>query len=64
MDCPDGCLLESDCDNNTALAVFTICIGFIGVCGGLICHIYSLNKRLEENINLTDEEVPPSYQAL
>ena len=64
MDCPNDCVLESDCDNNTIFIVFTICIGFLGICGGLICHIFTLNKKLEENTNLSEEEVPPSYQEL
>ena len=65
MECPSGCVLETTCDNNTTFIISTICIGFVGFCGGLICHIISLHKKLEENTNLIEEEeVPPLYQTL
>jgi hypothetical protein len=62
MECPNGCVLESDCSENTTFIIFTICIGFTGVFGGLICHIFSLNKKIEDNSNSTsDREAPPLY---
>ena len=64
MECPSGCVLESVCDNNTSFIISSISIAFVGFCGGLICHIISLHKKLEENNNLPEDEVPPLYQEL
>ena len=64
MECPSGCVSETTCDNNTTFIVSSICIGFIAFCGGLFCYIFSLHKKLEDNTNLSDEEVPPLYRAL
>ena len=68
MDCPTGCISENECSDNTSILVTAIFLAFIGFCGGQMCYIVSLSRKLN-NLTRGDEdrpltETPPPYQRI
>ena len=71
MDCPLGCISQNECSDNTSILVTAIFLAFIGFCGGQMCYIVSLSRKIN-NLTMgdgTDEdraltETPPPYQRI
>ena len=71
MDCPTGCISENECSDNTSILVTAIFLAFIGFCGGQMCYIVSLSRKLnrltsggETDDERTLIETPPPYQRI
>ena len=69
MLCPDGCISEDVCSDESTFIITSIFLAFIGFCGGQMCYIVSLRKKLDEFQYPGDDEVtnllretPPPYQ--
>lgn len=71
MDCPIGCVSQNECSDNTSILVTAIFLAFIGFCGGQMCYIVSLSRKLN-SLTQGDEiheertlvETPPPYQRI
>ncbi len=69
MSCPTGCISQNVCSDDSTFIITVIFLAFIGFCGGQMCYIVSLKRKLddfeqpdnEEESNLL-REVPPPYQ--
>ena len=69
MECPDGCISQDACSDNTAYISTVIFLGLISFCAGQLCYIVSLRRKLyetdvtsEDNESQTLIENPPPYQ--
>ena len=71
MECNTGCISQDECSANTKIIITAIFLAFIGFCGGQMCYIVSLSKKLNnvtENTQPCDSrslmETPPPYQRV
>lgn len=69
MLCPEGCISEDVCSDDSTFIIMSIFLAFIGFCGGQMCYIVSLRRKLDEFEHPSNDEesnlireVPPPYQ--
>ena len=63
MNCTAGCISQDQCDGDTTFLVTTILLGFLAFCGGQLCYIVSLRKKLDENYPPLITDIPPAYNS-